>query len=252
LYKIPSGTLFLGKNLLILPECPSTNTLALELAQSGKAPEGTVVITHHQTSGRGQRGNTWESGSGLNLTLSVVLHPAFLQAAQQFTLNKVVALSVHEVVSSYSLQAVRVKWPNDIMIGDKKVCGILIENQLTGSSINRSVAGIGLNVNQKTFESPSATGLALHSEKALELDRLFEQLMQSLEWRYLQLKNGHQQKLDDDYLSTMYRLNEPHQFIIDETETTGIIRNVDAAGRLVVESRGQLRSHDLKEIKYVY
>ncbi len=251
MYKIPSGTLFLGKNLMILPECPSTNTIALELAQSGKASEGTVVITHHQTSGRGQRGNTWESGNGLNLTLSVILHPTFLRATQQFALNKAVALAVHEVVSSHA-EFVRVKWPNDIMIGNLKVSGILIENQLSGSSIHRSVAGIGLNVNQTSFGSSTATGLALHSKGLLDLPRVFEHLMQCLEWRYLQLKNGQHQKLDEDYLHSLYRLNEPHHFIIDGEEKPGIIRNVDALGKILIETGNQLRSFDLKEIKYVY
>jgi BirA family biotin operon repressor/biotin-[acetyl-CoA-carboxylase] ligase len=252
LYKIPSGTLFLGKNLMILPECPSTNTIAMDLAQAGRAPEGTVVITHHQTSGRGQRGNTWESGVGLNLTLSVVLHPGFLQASQQFSLNKVVALAVHEVVGYYSTKPVRVKWPNDIMIGNMKVCGILIENQLSGNSISRSVAGMGLNVNQLSFSSPLATSLALNSEKETELGQIFQMLMQELEWRYLQLKNGHQQKLDEDYLGSLYRVNETHRYLTGDAEITGIIRNVDTNGKIMIESDKQLRSFDLKEIKYVY
>jgi BirA family transcriptional regulator, biotin operon repressor / biotin---[acetyl-CoA-carboxylase] ligase len=155
LYKIPVGTLFLGKNLLILPECPSTNTFAAELDQAGQAPDGTVVITHHQTSGRGQRGNTWESGTGLNLTFSAVVQPVFLTATSQLHLNKAVALAVHDVVATYvsenekkekkekkgpAGQATRVKWPNDIMIGEKKVCGILIENQLTGGQLSRSAS----------------------------------------------------------------------------------------------------------------
>jgi len=252
LYKIPSGTLFLGKNLVILPECPSTNTQAVELAQAGQAPDGTVVITDHQTSGRGQRGNTWESGSGLNLTFSIVVHPVFLQASQQFHLNKAVALAVHDTVSRHTSERVHVKWPNDIMISCKKVCGILIENQVTGNQLGRSVIGIGLNVNQKTFSSPHASSVSIHSGKPIDLAKLFDETLQSIEWRYIQLKNNRLKELDHDYLRSLYRVNEVHSFIVDEKETDGILRGVDTNGRLLVEIGDRMRSFDLKEIKYVH
>jgi BirA family transcriptional regulator, biotin operon repressor / biotin---[acetyl-CoA-carboxylase] ligase len=256
LYKIPARTLFFGKNLLILPECPSTNTRAAELDQEGQAPDGTVVITHHQTSGRGQRGNTWESGMGLNLTFSIVVRPVFLTAASQFHLNKAVALAVHDVVSKYTSERVRVKWPNDIMIGAKKVCGkvcgILIENQLTGSQLSRAIIGIGLNVNQREFTSPLASSVSAHSGKAIELPTIFEELLQSVEWRYLQIKGNHLSEIDSHYLRSLYRANEMHRFTVDNQERRGTIRGVDENGRLLVEFDNGIRSFDLKEIKYVH
>lgn len=252
MYKIPPGTLFLGKNLLILPECPSTNTYAAELDQAGQAPDGTVVIARHQTSGRGQRGNTWESGSGLNLTFSAVVHPVFLPAVNQFHLNKAVALAVHDVVKNYTSELVRVKWPNDIMIVEKKVCGILIENQLTGSRFTRSIIGVGLNVNQTEFSSTQASSVSAHSGKAIELPEIFDELLRSIEHRYLQLKGSRLKELDDDYLQALFWVNESRSFIIDGSETKGMIRGVGANGRLLVEIDGGIRSFDLKEIKYVY
>ena len=255
MYKIPAGTLFLGKNLLILPECPSTNTLAAELSQKGQAPEGTVVITHHQTAGRGQRGNTWQSGKGLNLTFSLVLHPVFLTAIQQFILNKAVALAIHDVVKKYTPTPVRVKWPNDIMIGDRKVCGILIENQLTGDKVGRSIVGIGLNVNQSDFDSPLATSISIDSGKPIDMAEVFENLLQALEWRYLEIRNQSEvrsQRIAQDYLKGMYRINEKHKFIVDDNEVEGIIRDVDPTGRLMVDIEDNLRSFDFKQIKYVY
>lgn len=253
MYKIPSGTLFLGKNLLVVPECPSTNTLAAELAQAGKAPEGTTVITHHQTAGRGQRGNTWESGKGLNLTFSVVLNPVFLKAGEQFLLNKTIALSIHDVVKKYTSEPVRIKWPNDIMIGDKKVCGILIENQLAGEKISRSIIGIGLNVNQKEFPTTLGSSLSLHSSQVIGMEGLFEELLQSIEWRYLE---GRRQepgaRSREDYLGVLYRVGEKYKYIIGDSEVDGVIRGVDHNGKLIVEIEGQERTFDLKEIKYVY
>jgi BirA family biotin operon repressor/biotin-[acetyl-CoA-carboxylase] ligase len=278
LYKIPVDTLFLGKNLVILPECPSTNTLAAEMSQTGGpnvAGEGTVIITHHQTVGRGQRGNTWESGKGLNLTFSVILHPTFLRVTDQFQLNKAVALAVHDVVKNYA-EDPRVKWPNDIMIGNKKVCGMLIENQVIGEKISRSIVGIGLNVNQKEFSSPAASSVSIYSGKEIDLARMFDELMKALEWRYLQLRSqeaglrsresgvGSQEsgvwslefgvrsgRLDGDYLEVLYGMNEVRKFVINDTETDGIIRGVDDHGKLVVEINDAVRSFDLKEIKFV-
>ncbi len=252
MYKIPAGTLFFGKNLVVLPECPSTNTLAADMSQAGQAGEGTVVITHHQTSGRGQRGNTWESGKGLNLTFSAVLHPAFLRVCDQFQLNKAVALAVHDVVKNYTEESVRVKWPNDIMIGDRKVCGILIENMVTGEKLSRSIVGIGLNVNQKDFPVTTASSVSIHSKDPIDLAKMFDELMQSLEWRYLQLKREDNERLDGDYLEAMYRIDETHSFIINDQNVNGIIRGVDDHGKLIVEIDSAAGTFDLKEIKYVY
>lgn len=256
MYQVPSSTLFLGKNLLILPECPSTNTFAVELSQSGQAPEGTVVITHHQTAGRGQRGNTWQSAKGLNLTLSVVLNPVFLVATQQFLLNKAIALAVRETIQPYVEEPVRVKWPNDILIGDKKVCGILIENQLVGEKISRSVAGIGINVNQQGFDSPTASSVMLHAGKEIDIAKMFEDLLKAIEIRYLEIKNkkteARNHDLDSDYIRNLYRINESHRYIVGDNEVEGVIRDIDVHGRLIVEIDHNLRSFDLKEIKYVY
>jgi BirA family biotin operon repressor/biotin-[acetyl-CoA-carboxylase] ligase len=249
LYKIPADTLFLAKNLMILPECPSTNTLAAEM--SPIAGEGTVIITHHQTLGRGQRGNTWESGKGLNLTFSIILHPLFLRVTDQFQLNKAMALGVHDVLKNYAGN-VRVKWPNDIMIGDKKVCGILIENQLVGEKLSRSIVGIGINVNQKEFPLPTASSVSIHSSKEIDLAKMFDELMRALEWRYLQLKRDEIEKLDGDYLEVLYGIDEIKRFVIRDLEVDGIIRGVDDHGKLVVEINGAVTSFDLKEIKFVY
>ncbi len=250
LYKIPSSTLFLGKNLVSLPECPSTNTLALELAQKGKAPDGTVVVTRHQTAGRGQRGNSWVVGRDLNLTFSVVLSPEFLAVERQFDLNKCVSLAVHDVVSRVA-PSTRVKWPNDILIGKQKVCGILIENTLSRSRISRSVVGIGLNVNQTEFEVPGATSLALLTGQSFSLPELFEQVLQALEWRYLALRNGNIDPLRSDYLNALFQMNETHRYSSGDQSFEGTIRGVTDVGKLAMEVAGQLKTFDFKEIKYL-
>src|SRR5688572_19822458 len=118
-----------------MPECHSTNTLAMELCQQTNAPEGTLVITSKQTSGRGQRGNTWESIPHMNLTFSLVLRPTFLSVREQFYLNIFTSLSIRDFLAESCHIPIHIKWPNDILANDFKICGILIENQLSGDKI---------------------------------------------------------------------------------------------------------------------
>lgn len=136
-------------------ECGSTSAV---LAAMTDAPAGTVVVTDCQTAGRGQRGNTWEAEPGKNLTFSILLRPVAFHAARQFELSMLVALAVADVVDRRFMhvgiaERTTVKWPNDIYVGDKKICGTLIENKLSGKNIERSIAGIGLDVNQLVFTS---------------------------------------------------------------------------------------------------
>jgi BirA family biotin operon repressor/biotin-[acetyl-CoA-carboxylase] ligase len=119
--------------------------------------EGTVVITDNQYSGRGQRGNLWISEPGKNLTFSVLLKPN-VRPDQQFVLTQVVALAVADYITTKT-NAVKIKWPNDILVSDKKICGILIESSLSGAVVQFVIAGAGLNINQTVFQNPRATSL---------------------------------------------------------------------------------------------
>lgn len=135
-------------------ELTSTNTELTHLAEAG-APHGTVVAADSQTAGRGQRGNTWESAPGCNVTMSVLIRPDSLAPREQFAISEAVALAVAETLDTYLPPSMRaeVKWPNDIYVGSRKICGILIENRISSTAIIHSIAGIGLNVNQRRFVS---------------------------------------------------------------------------------------------------
>jgi len=211
LYKIPAKTLFLGKNLTFVPECHSTNDLALQLCQKKEWFEGTLVITHNQTAGRGQRGNTWIAEVGKNLTFSLLLKPTFLSGQEQFYLSVFVSLGIRDYVTEHTDQKVHIKWPNDILAGEKKMAGILIENQIAGNNLIGSVIGIGLNINQQHFGIDSPTSLSLLTGKDYNLSDELETLLQKLERRYLQLKERKFTVLMDDYLKELYRLNENKQ-----------------------------------------
>ena len=251
MYKIPANTLFMGKNLVYVPECHSTNTLASELCQLTSTAEGTVVITDNQTNGRGQRGNSWLSDAHKNLTFSVILKPTFLKPIDQFNLTIAISLALRDFLTHQLTEVVKIKWPNDILVNDKKVCGILIENTLAGEMIQWSVVGIGLNVNQNSFLIESASSMkaiAGHDfSRPDELSMLFE----FLERRYLQLRSGKTTELKNDYLGSLYGKGEVRKFVDATGEIEGVIEGVNQQGKLLIASRGGIKSYDLKEIRFI-
>jgi BirA family biotin operon repressor/biotin-[acetyl-CoA-carboxylase] ligase len=236
-----------------LPECASTNTEAQRLIGQNRATDGCVVITDKQTAGRGQRGNRWEAQPGENLTLSVVWRPTFLAALDQFQLSQAVALAVHDWATSLlgPDPALRVKWPNDIFFGEQKLGGILIENTLSGSKIQSSVIGVGLNINQHEFGVPTATSLACLTGRQYSLPPLATRLLECLERRYLQLRAGQVASLRQAYLSVLYRYQALCPYEVDGRRILGKIRGVNDAGQLEVEIAGELRRFGLQEIKYL-
>jgi len=251
LYKIPANTLFIGQHLVFVPECHSTNLELQRLMQQKGSAEGLVVITDNQTAGRGQRGNTWESEPGKNLTFSTGLRPSFLAAKNQFQLSMAVSLGLfdclHELLPSVKI---KIKWPNDMMLNGKKTCGILIENQVTGQTVDRSVVGIGLNVNQKLFTIDSATSMTLVSTHEWDLYKVFSLLLEKLEARYLQLRSGDVDSIRAQYSKNLFWKNEVQRFAVGERKFSGIVRGVDDDGKLMLEAGGQLRSFGFKEISF--
>lgn len=146
--------------LQIIPQCQSTNSELARLAPG--LAHGDALMALEQTAGRGQRGNSWEAAPGLNITLSILLMPGELPAVRQFEISEAVALGVADLLIELGVSRVAVKWPNDVYVADRKIAGILIENSLTPrSTIARSIAGIGLNVNQTEFLSPAPNPVSL-------------------------------------------------------------------------------------------
>ena len=250
MYKIPEGTLFTGKSLIYVPECHSTNDIAAQMLQQPSIHEGSVIITDRQLSGRGQRGAKWVSEHGKNLTLSIVLKPSFLEPKEQFFLNVVISLAVCEALKSY-LSTVLVKWPNDIMVNDKKIGGILIENQIKGNVLANSIVGIGLNVNQTVFPLATATSLRLITGKDVILQQVLESLLKQIEVHYIRLKKRQTASLMKDYLGALYWRGAIHTFSDKQGEFTGLITGVDASGRLHIDINGLDRYFAVKEVEYI-
>ena len=216
--------------------------------------EGDIILAQRQTAGRGQRGHTWESREGENLTLSLLLEPQFLPPSEQFLISECVALGVCDALLHYGIEA-QIKWTNDIYIGDRKLAGILIEHKLQGSALARTVAGIGLNVNQKAFSDDLPNPISMAQATGREFDR--EQVLQtvttSLMARYEQLREGGAKELQADYHQRLYRLGQEHCYALpDGSRFRGIIRGVEPTGALRIENeRGELLSFLFKEVEFV-
>ena len=225
-----------------------------DVARDAKYHDGDIVWAEFQTAGRGQRGHTWESRAGENLTFSAVLEPHFLLVAEQFMLLEAVALALYDFFAELGVDT-KIKWTNDIYVGDRKAVGILIEHSYSGGKLSRTIVGIGINVNQTEFSAdiPNPVSLAMLTGKKYDRQSLIEQFEKSLLVRYSQLKNGEWKKLQTDYHSVLYRRDERHTFALpDATRFEGIIRGVKSGGDLVVEhENGEIKSYLFKEIEFV-
>ena len=252
MYKILANTLFLGKEIIYMPSCHSTNDIAMQLIKEADTREGTVVITDDQTHGRGQRGNQWISEPGSNLIMSLILKPKFLRPQDQFALNILASVSVQEAINHFMPEAhVKVKWPNDVLINGKKSSGILIENSIQGNSIGHSVIGIGVNINQKVLSFEKATSLLLQLGKEIIIHDFLEVLMMLIEQNYLVLKNGAFNQLKAKYMQHLFGYKVERNYRA-EYLFTGQIEDVDDIGRLIMSTSKGIKSFDFKEIEFIY
>jgi BirA family transcriptional regulator, biotin operon repressor / biotin---[acetyl-CoA-carboxylase] ligase len=246
-----TNTLVVGTQVVYLPECHSTNDEAGACARDG-AIEGTIVVTANQTAGRGQRGASWESEIGANLTMTVVLRPTFLLAREQVKISIAVSVAVANAVRELlPAHPCDIKWPNDILIGRKKVGGILIENTLRGEAIHYTLVGIGINVNQLAFAVDSAGSLAGIGGEKIEVNDVMRCLLKHLDAQYLLLRvgGGSQQWLQYYKMLLGYQVPMRYRILDDDSLVLGVIKGVDQAGRLQLWVGDELQIFDLKSIQ---
>ncbi len=253
MYNNSANTQFTGKSIHFLPTCHSTNTEASLLIRAQKAVNGLIVITNEQTGGRGQQGNSWLSKANSNLTFSVIFFPTHLTLKDAFYLNIVSSLSIAKTVGEFIPEKeVKVKWPNDIILNEKKVCGILIENMLRGEQIHAVVMGIGINVNHSDGSLPFAGTMRADAGKTVSLNDVFMRVCENLESYYLMLEQGLFDELDALYLQRLYGLNQQKQFTDSEGNFFGTIRSVLPEGLLQIEKEsGELKSYSFKQVSLV-
>jgi BirA family biotin operon repressor/biotin-[acetyl-CoA-carboxylase] ligase len=225
----------------------STNNVALSRLLD--IPSGTVIAAREQTAGRGQRGNTWFTEPGKNLTFSIVLKPEGLAAGDAHLLNYLASVAVAEFLDGYGVSCC-IKWPNDIYIGRKKICGILVENSLSGGCVAASVIGIGININQTQFpQLANATSLGLVTGREYVLEDCLEAFMAVFEsWQ------PHLSSLSGAYTSRLFQKGVQARYVdylLGNEEFTGTIRGVSQDGRLIIHDGATERLYRFKEVGYI-
>jgi BirA family biotin operon repressor/biotin-[acetyl-CoA-carboxylase] ligase len=239
--------------VLIYRSLPSTNT---EVKKPGYR-HGDAVIAKEQTAGRGQRGNRWSSNPGENLTFSLVWEPTFLEAKRQFLLSEAVALALTDTLGEYNIKA-KIKWTNDIYVGRKKICGILIEHDIEGTHLSRSIIGVGLNVNQAEFVSDAPNPISLLQILGHEIER--EALLDEIVAHFYKLYTQYtapsptldRNTLHTRYTMQLYRKDSLATYRDAEGPFIATLRDVAPDGRLLLEDQqGTLRSYLFKEVTYV-
>ncbi|MCC8424427.1 biotin--[acetyl-CoA-carboxylase] ligase [Mucilaginibacter sp. UR6-11] len=246
--------LFVGQNLLTLKEVDSTNNFLKNLLSNSKPlPEGTVIMAETQFAGRGQQNNKWHAEPGKNLTFSVLLKPSFLAIADQFDLTRAISLGVYDALYPLLGDQLKIKWPNDIYYGDKKLGGMLIENLLQGNQLKSAIIGIGLNINQENFPdgAGNATSIKQILQKDYDLQAILADICNNIEAYYLNLKAGKTDLIRNTYLTRLYGFNEIKRFKVSEVEFEGKIIGVKENGLLVINQNNKESTYNLKEIKFL-
>ncbi len=242
------------KNYIVLNVVESTNNYANQLIMSKEAEEGTVVLAYFQEKGRGQRGNYWESESGKNVLMSIILFPEFLAAEKQFVISKIVSLAMYDFLVS-EISGVSIKWPNDLYVENRKIAGILIENGIKGRNVYSSVLGIGLNVNQDKFISgaPNPVSLKQLTGKHYENSDVAKKLTNHVFSWYKTLQEGNFEHIDTVYFSRLFRRDVWSIFKKDGAEIEAKIIGIGEFGQLILSERnGNISEYMFKEIEYVF
>jgi len=245
--------MIIGSNLIYIENLTSTNTYAGQLLRNGDVQEGTIIYTNYQSAGRGQMGNGWESESGKNLLMSIIINPSAINPADQFIISMTVSLGISDFISRYT-DGCSIKWPNDIYVKNDKIAGILIENTIIGDKLEYSVAGIGLNINQEKFLSnaPNPVSLKLITGLEYDLNKCLSDLSADIDRRYKQLISEEFVQIRMDYTSKLFRFNRWFNFRDQEGVFMGRIISVENNGRLKIERKsGSVNEYYYKEIEYI-
>ena len=233
----------------------STNTYLSRLAAT--LPGGTVIYTPSQTAGRGQKGNSWESEDGKNLTFSLLLKRPPVNARDQFYLSEAAALAVVEALAAQAGDGFTVKWPNDVYWQNKKVCGMLLENSLDGSDIAHCIVGIGINVNQERFlsDAPNPVSLINITDHEHDLMALLKRVCSRIEQLVAELADDNARTdLHQRYMAALYR-NDGQLHPYEDAAGKRFMASVDSIapdGTLTLRHEdGSTHSYLFKEVKHI-
>jgi len=233
----------------------STNDTAKELIRCNPNINGTVIQANHQLKGRGRQNHIWESNPRENLLFSIIITPTAIHPSRQFVINELVSVTLRDFLQTHIPNAtVKIKWPNDIYVANKKIAGILIEHSITRSSISYSIIGIGVNINQIDFHPslPSPTSLKNETGQHHDIKKLCTDYSRNFLTAFKSFTPEQEPSLTKTYTQHLFRLHEKHLYLIDSQQTKATITGIDACGCLLMEmENGTTRAFELNEVGYV-
>jgi BirA family biotin operon repressor/biotin-[acetyl-CoA-carboxylase] ligase len=254
--KIGSIPTLIGHRRILLDKVGSTQDFAMELLKSRSNHHGTVILAHAQENGKGRLDKKWESQEGQNFIGSIIIHsPPALDKNNFNLMSMFTAIAVHESIASMVKAEVKIKWPNDILVSNKKVAGILIHNLWRSQHPVLSILGIGVNINQSEFPShlSQASSLKIISQSNLDKAYFTELLIASLNKWYTALCEDQYDVILRAYHARLFGLNEQISFEFHGSEYFGKIIEVSANGKINIQSSlGQGDWYEIDQIKINY
>lgn len=237
----------------------STNSFLRELNGGDASFDMELATTEFQTAGRGQKGNSWESEKSKNLLFSILLHPVYVQPSKQFCISEAIALAVvkslKEIVAEESVaKDFSVKWPNDIYWKNKKIAGILIENELFGSTIRDCIVGVGININQQMFLSDAPNPVSLYNILGVNtnVEEVLDAIIKQFVANVSMIENGQTALLHNEYMDSLFRRKGIYPYRDADSEFMATIKDVREDGRLILtDSDDKERIYEFKEVAIV-
>ena len=244
----------IAPQIIHLSEVVSTNNTLRELLEGKTLPEGSVVYADYQTGGRGQLGNTWDSELKKNLTFSVILYPDVIPVNEQFLISQITALSVKETLDHY-VEDITVKWPNDVYWRNKKICGMLIENDLTGTYLYQSLIGIGINLNQEEFKRDVLNPVSLKqiTGKSYDREEVLNVFLSHFYNYYLLLLQEYYSEIREKYQEALYHGKGIYSYKDETGVFEASIREIEPTGHLILQlPNGDRKRFAFKEVSFLH
>ena len=245
-------TFFPHFKIISLDNVKSTNDFAMQRLKNNEAQNGDIIVAKFQDNGRGQFDNSWFSSPGNNLLVSIICKDIQINASQLPLLNMLVSLAVYNVLNNFFSDKTTIKWPNDILVDEQKMAGILIETTLAGQRVKNAIIGIGVNINEEIFPAnlPNACSFFTLNKKYQDIDLVLKMVLEQVDMQLCKLDQSKLTQIINDYESVLFGMGVKRYFRTAEKSFTGIIKGITNEGQLLVEVENKIKTFNHKEIAF--